>query len=101
MRSQLAPADTDVPVVTAAISAISDPTRITAAPLALMSIYGTNFAKVATNLDGFGAYTSLPYELNGTSATVAGEPAPLMLVSPGQINLQVPANVRPDCSRWW
>jgi uncharacterized protein (TIGR03437 family) len=93
VRSQLAASITDAPVVTAAISAISDPTQITAAPLALMSIYGTNFTKVGTNLDGLGAYTSLPYTLNGTSATVAGQPAPLMLVSPGQINLQVPANI--------
>jgi uncharacterized protein (TIGR03437 family) len=93
VRSQLAPPLTATPVVTAAISAISDPTRTTAAPLALMSIYGTNFTKVATNLDGFGAYTSLPFALNGTSATVAGEPAALVLVAPGQINLQVPAGI--------
>ena len=31
--------------------------------------------------------------MNGTSATIASEPAPLILVSPSQINLQVPANV--------
>ena len=93
VRSQLAPVNTNVPVMTAAISAISDPTRTTAAPLALMSIYGTNFTKVATNLDGFGAYTSLPFALNGTSVTVAGEPAALVLVAPGQINLEVPSGV--------
>jgi uncharacterized protein (TIGR03437 family) len=92
VRSPLAPVNTATPVVTAAISAISVPTQITAAPLALMSIYGTNFTQVATNLDGFGAYTSLPFKLNGTSVTIAGEPAALVLVAPGQINLQVPAD---------
>jgi len=95
VRSPLAPVDTDVPVVTAAISAISDPAQTIAAPLALMSVYGSNFTKVATNLDGFGVYTSLPFKLNGTSVTIAGEPAALVLVAPGQINLQVPVGVPP------
>ncbi len=90
-RSQLAGAITTAPVLSAAISAVSDPTRTLGANLALMSVYGTNLAKVATNLDGFPPLNALPLAINGTSVTVGGLPAPLQEVALDHVVIQVPA----------
>ncbi|MGO9255385.1 MAG: hypothetical protein ACLQU1_03655 [Bryobacteraceae bacterium] len=57
----------------------------------LFSVYGSNLAtKVgqATNVP-------LPTTLNTTSVTVNGELAPLFYVSPGQINAQMPEDIKP------
>lgn len=52
----------------------------------LVSIYGTNFAQSI-----FSARTvPLPVSLGGVSVTFNGTPAPLLYVSPKQINAQVP-----------
>ena len=97
VRAQLSPAAGGKPVVTAAISAVSDPTRTAAAPWGLMSVYGRNLAQVATGLDGFsfndGASAFLPRMLNGTSVTVAGIRAPILYVFPDHVVIQVPAEV--------
>lgn len=50
-----------------------------------VSIYGTNLASGTTIWNG-----DFPKSLGGTSVTVDGKAAYLLLVSPGQINLQVP-----------
>jgi uncharacterized protein (TIGR03437 family) len=90
-RVQLGPATTPAPFVSAAISSVSDASRTTGAPNALMSVYGSNLAAVPSNLDGFVDLNLLPKQLNGTSATVGGTAAPLVLVSPDQVIVQVPA----------
>ena len=62
---------------------------VTAAPGALVSVYGTNLATIAGDLSGWmGA--SLPTSLNGLEVTMEGRSIPLLYVSPGQINAQVP-----------
>ena len=55
-------------------------------PGALMTVYGTNLANSTATASG----TQLPYLLAGVTAAVNGMPAPLLYVSPTQINLQVP-----------
>lgn len=60
-----------------------------AAPLApgtLFSIFGTNLAPSVQNASRF----PLPYLLNQVSVTVDGKLIPLLYVSPGQINAQIP-----------
>jgi uncharacterized protein (TIGR03437 family) len=61
------------------------------APGSLISIYGVNLGP------GTAAAISLPLplSLNGTSVTINGIAAPLVFVSGGQINLQVPFEVAP------
>jgi uncharacterized protein (TIGR03437 family) len=56
------------------------------APGSLFSIFGSDLSTTTK-----GASTvPLPQELSGTSVTVGGRPAPLMFVSAGQINAQLP-----------
>ena len=59
------------------------------APGSLISIYGLNLA--AGN--GSAAGVPLPDRLNGTSVTINGTPAPLIFVSPLQLNAQVPFEI--------
>jgi len=62
----------------------------------LVSIFGTNLAaETATATD-----TPLPTQLAGTSVSINGAAAPLLYVSPGQINLQMQRQQRqtPDSS---
>jgi uncharacterized protein (TIGR03437 family) len=57
-----------------------------AAPGSLISIYGANLSADS----GAASSVPLPDSLKGTSVTIAGIRAPLLFVSPGQINAQVP-----------
>jgi uncharacterized protein (TIGR03437 family) len=58
-----------------------------AAPGMILTVYGTKLA----NTTGAPPGTSpLPYATSGVTATVNGVAAPLLYVSPGQINLQIP-----------
>jgi uncharacterized protein (TIGR03437 family) len=59
------------------------------APGSLFSIFGSDLAT------GTGSATALPLEnsMSGASVTIGGKPAPLVFVSPGQINAQVPYEV--------
>ncbi|HEY6391000.1 MAG TPA: IPT/TIG domain-containing protein, partial [Bryobacteraceae bacterium] len=57
------------------------------APGSLASLYGTNLSGSVSAAD---FAPPLPVTLNGTSITIAGTATPLLYVSPGQINLQVP-----------
>ncbi len=63
-------------------------------PQMLVSIYGSNLADqiVAAPI------TSFPTTLGATSVTFNGIPAPLLYVSPGQINAQVPGGVQGSAS---
>jgi uncharacterized protein (TIGR03437 family) len=57
-----------------------------AAPGGLISIYGTGLAQTMAAAPGF----PLPTVLAGASVSIGGLAAPLLYVSPGQINAQVP-----------
>jgi uncharacterized protein (TIGR03437 family) len=59
------------------------------APGELFSIFGTNLASTT----GSAAGVPLPMTLAGASVTVNGKPAPLVFVSPTQINAQLPYEV--------
>jgi uncharacterized protein (TIGR03437 family) len=78
--------------VTAAIGANLDKTATTVAPGGLISIFGIDLAHTATDLGGWTG-RQLPVSLNGSSVRIAGKAAPLIYVSPGQINAQVPFDV--------
>jgi uncharacterized protein (TIGR03437 family) len=56
------------------------------APGSLISIYGVNLAAGTDSAAG----VPLPNRLSGTSVTINGTAAPLIFVSPGQLNVQVP-----------
>ena len=56
------------------------------APGSLVSIYGTNLAGSTAGASS----TPLPASLNGVTVTVNGATVPLVYVSPGQINFQMP-----------
>jgi uncharacterized protein (TIGR03437 family) len=67
-------------------SASYSPTR--GAPDGLLTIFGTNLATVTATAQT----VPLPLQLGGTTVTYYGAPAPLLYVSPRQINFQVPGN---------
>lgn len=92
MRAQLAPIVATLPATAAVISANNDKTATTVAPGGLISIYGTNLTKVSATLNGWQGKV-LPASLNGTSVTIGGKAAPLLYISPNQINAQVPLDV--------
>lgn len=68
----------------------SVPPVLSISPNGWVSLYGTNFAAPGTNTTGSLTQGSLPTMLAGTCVTFSGVPAPLALVSPGQINALVP-----------
>ena len=59
------------------------------APGALATVFGTGFSSAAIVASAI----PLPWNLGGVSVTVAGVPAPLLYVSPSQINVQIPWEV--------
>jgi uncharacterized protein (TIGR03437 family) len=60
------------------------------APGALATLFGLN---LSVNGTATATATPLPTTLAGTTVTINNQPAPLLLVSPGQINLQLPFNL--------
>jgi uncharacterized protein (TIGR03437 family) len=60
------------------------------APGALISVFGTNLAGGTAQFSD----TPLPLSLAGTSVSINGTPAPLLFVSPLQVNLQVPYDAK-------
>jgi uncharacterized protein (TIGR03437 family) len=91
-RAQLALPPAANSSVTAVVSADLDPNAVTLAPGGLITIYGSNLAQVATDLSGWSGQT-LPFALNGARVLIGGHPAPLLYVSPVQINAQVPVEL--------
>jgi uncharacterized protein (TIGR03437 family) len=65
------------------------------APATWIEIYGTNLANIPTKTWGAADFTGnqAPTALGGTTVTIAGLPAYIDFVSPGQINAQVPSGV--------
>ena len=92
-RAQLAPVALPIPFVGSAISSVSDPARTVAANKSLMTIFGSVLARVFANLDGFLQLDALPKSLNGTSVTIGGTQAGMLLVAPDQVIVEVPAEV--------
>ncbi len=89
IRAQLGVPSAGAPKVNIVITAASVPTITTAAPGELVSIYGANFASASGALQGFDMAVA-PTTLNGVSATVAGQAAPIISVSPTLVVAQVP-----------
>ena len=90
VRAQLTPVNTALPIITSGGNAANGGNS---APAGLISIYGTNLAKVTTDLAGW-LGKKLPTSYNGVKATIGGKDAPFInYVSPTQLNLQVPVDV--------
>ncbi len=75
------------PVVTSVGNAISFTPGVS--PGSLMAIYGTNLAYTTASASGL----PLTDSLVGASVTVNGWPAPILYISPTQINVQLPYEV--------
>src|SRR5580698_9419514 len=75
-----------VPVVTNVVNSASYTGPVE--PASLISIFGSNLAAVTQPVAA--SVTPLPTGVGGTSVSVNGIPAPLLFVSPGQINAQMP-----------
>jgi uncharacterized protein (TIGR03437 family) len=93
-RGQLAASVTAPPAIAAAISINLDKAATTLAPGELFTIFGSNLAKASASLGGWSGQT-LPVSLNGSAVHVGGRDAPLLYVSPGQINAQIPIDLAP------
>lgn len=89
VRAQLGPAITARATVAAAINAAFAQSARTLAPGELFTIFGSNLAKVTSSLAGWSGKT-IPSSLNGVKVTIGGKTAPLLYVSPNQVNAQVP-----------
>lgn len=89
VRAQLGAAAAGAPAIAAIISAVNDKALTTLAPGELITIYGVNLAR---NIGDLRAFTgrNVPTAFNGVQVTIGGRPAPLIFVSPGQINAEVP-----------
>jgi uncharacterized protein (TIGR03437 family) len=75
--------------IAAVIPADLDKTATAIAPGGLISIFGASLDKVPAGLGGWSG-RQLPVALNGAKVAVGGIPAPLVYVSPNQINAQAP-----------
>jgi uncharacterized protein (TIGR03437 family) len=75
-----------VPVINSVTDSAGFGPRV--APGSLASIFGTGLASATTSANGFPLTTTL----GGTSVSIAGTLAPLLYVSDGQINFQVPSS---------
>ena len=71
-----------------AVTSVSNALSFTpgASPGMLLSVFGTQLANTTATTAGL----PLPTSLGGVSVTVNGWPAPLMYVSPTQLNVQIP-----------
>ena len=72
----------------AAITTIANPATYSASvsPGMVVAVFGTNLANTTDTASG----NPLPYSLDGVSAAVNGIAAPLVYVSPTQVNIQIP-----------
>jgi uncharacterized protein (TIGR03437 family) len=75
--------------ISAVVSAASDQPVIS--PNSLATIFGANLAPAAASAQ-VGASGALPAALGGTTVSIGGKSAPLLYVSPQQINFLVPAD---------
>jgi uncharacterized protein (TIGR03437 family) len=91
LRAQMGP-PVGSPVIRAVLSATLDSASTTAAPGGLITIFGSNLAKLPGSLRGWQG-SSAPLSLNNTVVEVGLRRAALLYVSPTQINAQVPFEV--------
>ena len=77
-----------VPVAGGVSNAGSFVSRVS--PGALASVFGSGFGDITASADLGLISNALPTSLNNVSVTVNGIAAPLLFISPGQINFQVP-----------
>lgn len=85
-RIDFAPAEVSFPRIRSVRNAASFQLGEVFAPGSLAAIFGDNLAPSVAHA----ATVPLPRDLNGVNLSVAGTPAPLLYVSPAQINFQVP-----------
>jgi len=90
-RAQLA-APPGNPQIAAVVPATLDSPVMNVAPGSLISIFGAGLCQVPASLAGWQGQ-ALPFELNGATVTIANFAAPLVYVSPAQINAQLPFEV--------
>jgi uncharacterized protein (TIGR03437 family) len=71
-----------------AISSIANPATYSSSvsPGMVIAVFGSNLAKTTDTASG----DPLPYSLDGVSAAVNGIAAPILYVSPTQVNIQIP-----------
>ncbi len=62
--------------------------RAAIVPGAWVSVYGTNFSDIIKNWDDQDFSNGLPTSVAGVQVLVNGSPAPVLYVSPGQVNFQ-------------
>lgn len=94
VRSQVRAAYTNAPAIGDALSSVIDQEQRDVAPGGWLSIFGARFAYANTNYFAWEGQ-SLPVTLNGVEVTVDGITTPLLMVSPGQIDVQMPYEVKP------
>lgn len=82
------PADNSPLLTTSGIVNAANPLSNKLAPGSLITLYGQNFATETMEASGF----PLPTRLGGTDVIINGAKAPLLYVSPGQINAIVPSD---------
>lgn len=92
VRDQLLPLNTAAPQLSTVLSAVSDVNLRRVAPGGLMTLFGTNLAELAGNLDGWQSSTA-PTSLNGTTVDVGGRAAAILNVDPRFVLAQVPVDV--------
>jgi uncharacterized protein (TIGR03437 family) len=85
LRATTAP----VPLIGAVVNAASYTQAY--APGELVSVFGSSLASATQSASG----VPLPSSMANVSATVNGMPAPLLYVSPTQVNLQIPYELTP------
>ncbi len=93
-RGQLQQPSNAAPVITGIVTSNLDPSATTLAPGSLFTIFGRNLSRLTGTLDGWQGRT-LPSSLNGAAVGVGSGLAPLLYVSPTQINAQVPFETAP------
>ncbi len=62
------------------------------APGSILSIFGSNLSFETAGLNSDNVSATLPISLGDTHVVIDGSSAPLFFVSPGQINVMIPAN---------
>ncbi len=82
------PAPSGMPVLAEAVNTASNLVGVLAAG-SLVTLYGDGFSNDTAQAAGY----PLPLELAGANVLVNGARAPLLYVSPGQVNIQIPWDI--------
>jgi uncharacterized protein (TIGR03437 family) len=84
------------PAITLISAAATDNTRTIGASSSLMTVAGANLAQLLGTLDGFPpTMDTAPTTLNGTSMTIGGFAAPIIVAAPDHLIVQVPPELTP------